>query len=87
MVHPLPPQNSRKLSLQQLARSIQERKDTFDNQQVLELLNMLFEDSKNTLVGETGENFRLVQGEAMTYKKIIGLLTKTQAVIPNQMQE
>lgn len=66
----------RRQNQQTLIENIQTRQNTYEIQQFIELLNLLLEDSKETLLACTAEEFPRVQGEAQTYEKILRMLNR-----------
>lgn len=56
--------------------NIQARQSSYEVQQFVELLQLLLEDAKESLVACTSEDFHRVQGEAQTYDKILRMLNR-----------
>lgn len=60
----------------EIIAAIQSRAGTYEVQQVMDLLGLLLEDSKNNLLVCASAEFPRVQGEAQTYDKLIRMLTR-----------
>ena len=60
----------------ELIKAIQERAGTYEVQQVMDLLNLLLEDSKHNLVNADKERIYNIQAEAQTYANLIRMLTR-----------
>lgn len=60
----------------ELVKAIQERAATYEVQQVMDLLKLLLEESKNNLVNAAPDRVMAVQAEAQTYTSLIRMLTR-----------
>lgn len=60
----------------ELVKAIQERAGTYEVQQVMELLNLLLEESKNNLVTAAQDRILYNQAEAQTYANLIRMLMR-----------
>lgn len=59
-----------------LVRAIQDRRTSYEVQNVLELLKLLLEGVKTNLLTCSKEEFAKLQGEAQTYDKLVRMLTR-----------
>lgn len=66
----------RRQNQQILIDNIQARQTTYEVQQFVELLQLLLEDAKESLLACNAEEFPRVQGEAQTYEKILRMLNR-----------
>lgn len=67
----------------ELVKAIQERAGSYEIQQVMELLNLLLEESRNNLVTAAQERILYNQAEAQTLTALIRLLMRPN-ITPNQ---
>lgn len=67
----------------ELVKAIQERAGSYEIQQVMELLNLLLEESRNNLVTAAQERILHNQAEAQTLTALIRLLMRPN-ITPNQ---
>lgn len=59
-----------------LVREIQSRITSYEVKNVLELLSLMLETSKNNLLTCSNDEFSKLQGEAQAYDKLIRTLTR-----------
>lgn len=69
----------------ELVKALQERAGTYEVQQVMALLNLLLEESKNNLVTAAQDRILYNQAEAQTYAGLIRMLMRPS--IRSQTQE
>jgi hypothetical protein len=67
---------SKRKQIETLAGDLRRRRETTEVYNVLALLNLVYDDAKETLVTATGDTVARAQGEAQAYKKLIALLTR-----------
>lgn len=66
----------RRTAQAELIKAIQDRSGTYEVQQVMDLLNLLLEDSKHNLVNADKDRIFHIQAEAQTYSGLIRMLTR-----------
>ena len=66
----------RRTAQAELVKAIQDRAGSYEVQQVMDLLNLLLEDSKHNLVNADKERIFHLQAEAQTYAGLIRMLTR-----------
>ena len=65
------------LNLRDLARQLRDRRETLEVKQMIQLVNLRLEKTKNELVTAPADTFPQMQGEAHAYKKLLNDLTRS----------